>query len=88
MDLDKLLNTFTDTKKTTDAIVRTLRQISRLDEDRAANFRQIQSRMVKIGDMTGQMEPGSRQVPDLQAWLDEYANQLEEARASWGSDLE
>ena len=84
MDLDKLLNTFTDTKKTTDAIVRTLRQISRLDEDRAANFRQIQSRMVKIGDMTGQMEPGSRQVPDLQAWLDEYANQLEEARGELG----
>ncbi len=84
MDLDKLLNTFTDTKKTTDAIVRTLRQISRLDEDRAANFRQIQARMVKIGDMTGQLEPGSRQVPDLQAWLDEYANQLEEARGELG----
>ena len=29
MDLDKLVNTYTDTKKTTDAIVRTLRQISR-----------------------------------------------------------
>ena len=84
MDLDKLLNTFTGTKKTTDAIVRTLRQISRLDEDRAANFRQIQSRMVKIGDMTGQIEPGTRLVPDLQAWLNEYANQLEEARGELG----
>lgn len=84
MDLDKLLNTFTDTKKTTDTIVRALRQISNLDEDRAANFRQIQSRMLKIRDMTGQLEPGSRQPAILQAWLDDYANQLEEARGELG----
>ena len=84
MDLDKLLNTFTDTKKTTDTIVRALRQISNLDEDRAANFRQIQSRMLKIRDMTGQLESGSRQPAILQAWLDDYANQLEEARGELG----
>lgn len=84
MDLDTLLSTFTDTKKTTDAVFRTLRQISRLDEDRAANFRQIQSRMVKIGDITGKLEPGSRQAANLQAWQDEYANQLEEARGELG----
>ncbi len=84
MDLDHLINTFTETKKTTDAIFRTLRQISRLDEDRAANFRQIQSRMVKISDMTGRMEPGSRQMASLRTWLDEYAMQLEEARGELG----
>ena len=84
MDLDQLVNTFTDTKKNTDVIFRTLRQISRLDEDRAANFRQIQSRMVKISDMTGRMEPGSRQVASLRTWVDEYAMQLEEARGELG----
>lgn len=84
MDLDKLLDTLTDTKKTTDAIVRNLKKISELDEDRAANFRQIRSRMVKISDMTGQMEPGSRQAANLQAWLGEYATQLEEARGELG----
>ena len=84
MDLDTLLTTFTDTKKTTDAVFRTLRQISRLDEDRAANFRQIQSRMARIRDLRGEMEPGSRQLDSLQAWLDEYANQLEEARGELG----
>ncbi len=84
MDLDKLVDTFTDTKKTTDTIVRTLRQISRLDEDRAANFRQIQSRMVKISDMKGQMEPESPQAASLGTWLDEYAKQLEEARGELG----
>ncbi len=92
MDLDTLLGTFTDTKKITDAVFRTLRQISRLDEDRAANFRQIQSRMAKIRDLKGKMEPGSRQVDSLQAWLDRYANQLEEARDElgrrFGVDLE
>ena len=92
MDLAKVLDTVASVKKTVDSILKVLREIPRLEQNRIGNLARIRSRLTKLDEAIKQLEDNASLREALSEWAHQYEFEISDAeeslRKQFGAKLE
>lgn len=92
MDLAELVSEMGNYKKGLDSVLKTLKEISRFDKDRAGNLPQLRNRLNKLQKLRSSWDPTVKPLDLLDSWMDKYRQELDgvedQARRKFGTLLE
>jgi len=93
MNLEQLIRELQEQQKKTQTIIKLLREISRLDQNRNENLLKIKQRIKKLNNMVKSFKPRETSIRDLTNWISQYEtteikHAEEKIRKQFGVELE
>ena len=92
MDLEQLLREFSAHQQSVQSVVKLLKEISRLDQNRMENLSKLKAQVTKLEEIIKQLGQGGSHVQNLADWVSQYKRTLEttaeEIRKRFGTELE
>ena len=92
MQVSELATELLEVKKRLDEITKLVKEVKRLDTDRADNLSKIQNKLQKLKIATMKLSEVTAIVPRIQNWLSAYKSELVEAerhvQQAFGNELE
>ena len=79
MNLEENIKNWKANKNLVDQLVKSLGELSRLDQDRKKNLVRIKSTVSKIEILLVELQKRKIEDPEVEAWLKEYDNQIKAA---------